>query len=327
MPTVETARGPVDVDDLGVTLMHEHVVNVNAEVNRDQPEMSIDGQREAALERVVRELQRVAAAGVRTFVDCSCYGHGRDMSFIEDVSKQVDLNIVVASGMYTFNDIPKMFHYRPPTVDSPRDALTELFVRDVRHGVAGTGIKAGIFKCATDKQGVTEGVERVLRAVAVAHRETGVPITTHTSIAERNGLDQQRIFAEEGVDLTRVIIGHCGDAHDFDYLRQLMDAGSYIGCDRFGLYLPGRLDLEGRVELVAHLCELGYAGQIVLSSDKTLWTDWWGTGHGLHIDEWHHTHIVDDVLPAMRKRGVTDEQIDQMMIENPRKIFSVQGSY
>jgi len=124
-----------------------------------------------------------------------------------------------------------------------------------------------------------------------------------TPTRKPGALEQQRIFAEEGVDLTRVIIGHCGDAHDFDYLRRLMDAGSYIGCDRFGLYLPGRLDLEGRVELVAHLCELGYAGQIVLSSDKTLWTDWWGTGHGLHIDEWHHTHIVDDVLPAMRKRG------------------------
>ncbi|MCW2494498.1 hypothetical protein [Jatrophihabitans sp.] len=326
-PTVQTVRGPVAVDDLGMTLMHEHIVNVNAEVNRDQPAMSIDGNRAAIFAEVVARLKDVAAAGISTLVDLTVPGHGRDVAFVQEVNRHVDLHIVAATGIYTFNEIPKMFHYRPPTPSSPRDALTELFVRDIRDGIAGTGVRAAIIKVATDRLGVTPDIDRVLRAAAVAHRETGVPITTHTAPAERTGLDQQRIFAEEGVDLSRVIIGHCGDANDQDYLRTLMDRGSLIGADRFGLYLPGRLGLPARVDIVADLCALGYSDRIVLAHDKTIYSDWWDDGWGPQVPEWTHTHISTAVLPALRERGVTEEQLDQMMVGNPRRVFAAQGGY
>src|SRR5215467_553844 len=113
--------------------------------------------------------------------------------------------------------------------------MVEMFVRDIREGIADTGIKAGILKCATDEPGVTKDVERILRATAQAHRRTGVPISTHTHAQRRVGLDQQRIFREEGVDLSRVDIGHSGDTTDLDYLEKLIAAGSYIGMDRFGI--------------------------------------------------------------------------------------------
>ena len=150
----------------------------------------------------------MAGAGVRTIVDATAVGHGRDTAFLAEVNAEVDLNIIVSTGVYTFNEVPKIFHYRGPTEAHPRDLLTELFVRDIRDGIAGTGIRAGIIKVATDAPGLTVDVERALRATAAAHRETGVPITTHTVVALRNGLDQQRVFAEEGVDLQRVVIGH-----------------------------------------------------------------------------------------------------------------------
>ena len=115
------------------------------------------------------------------------------------------------------------------------EIMTDMFVRDIEQGIADTGIKAGILKCATDEPGITPGVERVLRAVAQAHKRTGVPISTHTHAGLRRGLEQQRIFEEEGVDLSRVIIGHSGDSTDVGYLEELIAAGSYLGMDRFGI--------------------------------------------------------------------------------------------
>ena len=100
-------------------------------------------------------------------------------------------------------------------LDGP-ELMTEMFVRDIREGIAGTGVKAGILKCATDKPGMTPGVERILRAVAQAHKQTGVPISTHTHARTRRRLEQQEIFRQEGVDLNRVVIGHSGDNRKFD---------------------------------------------------------------------------------------------------------------
>jgi predicted metal-dependent phosphotriesterase family hydrolase len=158
-----------------------------------------------------------------TIVDPTVLGIGRNPPLVQRVAEQVDLNIVLATGVFTTNELPQYFHYRhmlrPP---EQGDVLVELFVRDIREGIKGTdGAKAAILKCAIDTPGLTADVERVLRATAVAHRETGVPITTHTDAASRGGLEQQRILAEEGVDLSRVIIGHCGDTGDIDYLEEL----------------------------------------------------------------------------------------------------------
>ena len=112
------------------------------------------------------------------------------------------------------------------------DHVADLFIRDITQGIGNSGVKAAIIKCATDEGGLTPGVERVLRACARTHRQTGVPITTHTHAPSFRGRDQQRVFEEEGVDLSRVIIGHCGDSTDLDYLKELMDRGSMIGMDR-----------------------------------------------------------------------------------------------
>ena len=327
MTTVDTVRGAVPVDELGFTLMHEHVVNVNPEIARDQPAMSIMEDRDALRREVVTELRRVAAAGVRTMVDATAVGHGRDTAFLVEVNAEVDLNIIVSTGVYTFNEVPKIFHYRGPTTAHPRDLLTELFVRDIRDGIAGTGVRAGIIKVATDAPGLTVDVERALRATAAAHRETGVPITTHSSVAHRNGVDQQRVFAEEGVDLRRVIIGHSGDSDDFDYLRRILDAGSLVGADRFGLYMPGRPSREQRLATVVRLCELGYADQVVLAHDKTIRTDWFFDESMVFPDEWHQTHLVDDVIPALLAAGVTPEQVHQMTVDNPRRVFATQEPY
>ena len=209
MPQVETVKGAVDTADLGRVLAHEHVANVTDWVQRDHPALSWSGRtREGVAAAIGRELARIKASGIDTLVDCTAMGHSRDVALVAAANAAVDINIVCATGLYTYDALPHFIERRPPsrTPDGAlEDVLVGMFLTDIREGIQGTSIKAGIIKCATDKLGVTPNIDRILRAVAAAHRASGVPITTHTDVATRNGLEQQRIFAEEGVDLSRVV--------------------------------------------------------------------------------------------------------------------------
>jgi phosphotriesterase-related protein len=305
--------------------MHEHIFVLSPEIMANYPQAWGDEDQRVA-DAVVR-LNELKARGVDTIVDLTVIGLGRYLPRVARVAAQTELNIVVATGVYTYNDVPMYFHFTGPgtVLDGP-EPMTELFVHDIEDGVAGTGVKAAILKCATDEPGVTPGVERVLRAVAAAHRQTGVPISTHTHAATRRGLEQQRIFEQEGVDLTRVVIGHSGDTTDIGYLEELIAGGSYLGMDRFGadVYLP----FEERVDTVAAMCERGHADKMVLSHDASCFIDWLPEDVvAVALPNWHYLHIHNDVLPALRQRGVTDEQIDTMLIHNPRKIFEAKGGY
>jgi phosphotriesterase-related protein len=325
VPLLNTARGAIDTADLGVTLMHEHVFIMTTEIMENYPEGWGDGARREA--DAIARLNELKARGVDTIVDLTVVGLGRYIPRIARIAEATELNIVVATGLYTYNDVPMYFHYLGPggALGGP-EIMTEMFVRDIEHGIADTGIKAAILKCATDEPGVTPGVERVLRAVAAAHRQTGVPISTHTHAESRRGLEQQRIFAEEGVDLSRVVIGHSGDTTDIAYLEELIAAGSYIGMDRFGVdvYLP----FEDRVQTVATMCERGHADRMVLSHDASCYFDALPEETlPVVLPNWHYLHIHNDVIPALKERGVTDEQLTTMLVDNPRRIFENQGGY
>ena len=322
---VDTVRGPISATELGVTLMHEHVFVLSPEIIANYPEGW--GEETVREQQAVDKLNALKAAGVDTIVDLTVIGLGRYIPRIQRVAMRTDLQIVVATGVYTYNDVPMYFHFSGPgtDMDGP-EPMVEMFVRDITEGIAGTGVKAAILKCATDEPGLTPGVERVLRAVAVAHRATGVPISTHTHARTRRGLEQQRVFAEEGVDLGRVIIGHSGDTTDLDYLEELIAAGSYIGMDRFGL--DNILGFEDRVDTVARMCARGHADKMVLAHDASCHIDWLPeSALPIVLPNWHFQHIHNDVLPALRERGVTEEQITTMLVDNPRAIFTHGGGY
>jgi phosphotriesterase-related protein len=139
-------------------------------------------------------------------------------------------------------------------------------------------------------------------------------------------VDQQRIFAEEGVDLSRVVIGHSGDTTDLDYLEELVAAGSYLGMDRFGV--DNILSFEDRVDTVVRMCERGHADRMVLAHDASCYIDWLPEAAlPVVLPNWHYLHISNDVLPALRQRGVTEDQITTMLVDNPRAIFSNGGAY
>jgi phosphotriesterase-related protein len=328
MPVVNTVTGPKDTSDLGPTLMHEHVFVLTPEVNRDYPELSWGGDgKDARVEQAIAKLQKAKAAGIDTIVDLTVMGMDRYVPNIQRVLASVDINVIVATGIYTYDHIPHFLEMRKPADGSSRDVMTDMFVKDITVGIADSGAKAAILKCCTDKPGVTPNIERILRAVAHAHRETGAPISTHSDANLQNGRDQQRIFAEEGVDLTRVVIGHSGDTKDFDYLQELMDRGSIIGCDRFGLYHANSLGFDDRVDVVVQLCARGYADRIVLSHDCSCYMDWLTNAVVTAQPKWELTHVPVDVVPALNERGVTETQVQQMLVGNPKRLFDKQGAY
>ena len=325
MPEIQTARGPIDAEQLGRVLMHEHVFIISPEMKDNVPEDW--GDEDDRVADAVGRLNALKAVGIDTILDPTALGLGRYVPRIARVAEQTDLNIVVATGLYTFNELEHYWGRRTPgSGPNGSDPMVNLFVKDITEGVAGTSIKAGIIKCATDRPGVTADVERVLRACAKAHRATGVSITTHTHAESKRGLDQQRIFKDEGVDLSRVVIGHCGDSTDLEYLEELIANGSTLGMDRFGI--DGYQPTPVRVQVVADLCRRGHADKLVLSHDASCYLDWIpGEIPPSTMPNWNYLHISRDVLPALREQGVTEAQIDLMLVENPRRILENGPAY
>lgn len=323
MPTVETVRGPVDADDLGRTYMHEHVFVLSPDVQQNYPDEW--GDEGARVDDAVAKLSALASVGVRTIVDPTVIGLGRYIPRIQAVAERVpDLNIVVATGCYTYHDVPFFFHHRTPDIrtllgkDEP-EVMVPMFVGDITEGIGGTGVRAGMLKCAIDEPGLTPGVERVMRAVARTHLATGCPITVHTHPGTRQGLVVQRVMAEEGVDPGAVVLGHSGDSDDVDHLSALAEAGFWLGMDRFGINLE--TTFEARADTVVELCRRGFAERMVLSHDAACYIDWIDPDALAFLPQWHYLHIEQDVLPYLREHGVTEAQITTMLVANPRRVL------
>jgi phosphotriesterase-related protein len=319
MGSIETVHGQVSERDLGATLMHEHIFIVNPELESNYPNPYWD--EDQAVQAARAGLTELAAKGISTVVDLTVAGLGRCIPRIQQVAEGLAINLVVATGYYTKRDLPAYFQMHGPgrPAGGP-EPLVEMFRTDIVEGIAGTGVKAGIIKVVTDIHGVTPDVRRVLEAAAIVSVETRTPITTHSSAAHRGGLEQQKIFAANGVELDRVVIGHCGDTTDVDYLCALMDNGSTIGLDRFGM--NAHVTAEERIQTLLELLERGYAGRIVLSHDAS----YFSTNQEPHVrahlhPDWKHTYIPDEILPTLRARGVEEHLVTQMLVDNPARIL------
>jgi phosphotriesterase-related protein len=324
MTTVQTARGPVDSSELGRTYMHEHVFVLTPDVQQNHPEHWGDEDQRVA--DAVDKLRALAAQGVRTIVDPTVIGLGRYVPRIARIAEQVpELNIVVATGVYTYDSVPWFFRHRGPALNAALgtevpDPMVDMFVRDITEGITGTQVRAAMLKCAIDDKGLTPGVERVMRAVAQAHHRTGVPVTVHTHPHSQQGLQVKRVLCEqEGVDPTRIVLGHSGDTTDCDHLAALADEGFVLGMDRFGINLD--TTFEARADTLVEMVRRGYAERMVLSQDASCYFDWIEPDVMAFLPQWHYLHIHDEVLPYVRDKGVTDEQLDTMLVEVPRRFF------
>jgi len=320
---VQTFRGPVAAGDLGTTLVHEHLFVGHQELDLNFPHPEWD---EATLvDTAVAGLEDLWDLGIRTVVDLTVLGLGRDVARVARVAERTRVNLVGSTGYYTADVLPAYFQTHGPglLVGGP-DPLEEMFVGDIERGMAGTGIRAGMLKVVTDEPGLTPDVCRVMGAAATAHQQTGVPITTHTHAPSRNGRDQLKFLVARGVAPERVVIGHSGDSEDLDYLRELMDAGATIGMDRFGM--EHVLADERRVRTVLELLPLGYADRMVLSHDAAFFSrvtppSW----RAAHTPYWRMDTLPRRIVPQLLAGGATEEDIGQMMVRNPARLLDPGG--
>ena len=315
MPTVQTVQGAVEADELGLTLVHEHVRFRDEAVAAEWPGRYDE---QAELGAALEEVNAAKARGVKTIVDPTAMFGGRDVRFMKRVADETGVQIVPCTGIYTYDPLPQYFQNRDA------DAIADHFISDIQGGIQGTDIRAAFLKCAADAPGVTENVEKIHRAVARASLQTGAPIMAHSMPAVATGPRQVEIFKEEGVDLGRVQIAHCGDSEDVGYIEGLIEQGVYVGLDRYGIEII--LPIEKRNATTAELLRRGHAERLMISQDACATLDWYPPemdamlrSQGA-VHNWTMTLVFDEVVPALREQGVLDdESFNTIFVENPKR--------
>ncbi len=318
---VQTVSGRCAPAELGVTLMHEHLLIgwPGWEAHAGDDRAARRGRKGLCVERM-RELHGL---GVRTLLDPCPIDLGRDVELMAEVAETSGVRIVCATGLYKEDQgAPAYFKFRTQFGDAQQE-MTDLFVRELSEGIGETGIRAGVIKVATGAHRITPYEEAVLRAAARAHRATGAPITTHTDEGTM-GVEQLAILTGEGVASSAIVVGHSCGSSNLDYHLAMLDRGAYLGFDRFGLELlhPDRARLAALIGLLG----VGFERQIVLSHD-TVWC-WRGRAPVLPatvMPDWRPTYVLEKVIPRLREAGVAQAKIDTMLIENPRRYFAEAG--
>ncbi len=307
---VQTVLGSVAVEQLGVTLSHEHVFVVMGEDNHHYPWMF---DLEATRAIAVREVGEAKAGGIDTMIDLTTPDLGRDVEFVWEVARATGMHIVVATGIW--RDVPRSFWARDI------DKIADIFVREIEVGIGATDIKAGVIKVANDAEGVTPEAERVLRGAARASKRTGCPISTHHWAPERVGTRQVQIFEDEGVPMHHVCIGHSADSTDVAYLESLLERGVYLSMDRYP-GADGRPDWQQRNKTVKALIDGGWAHRLMLGHDYAPAPVSAGSERAASSEPTRYLFVSTVALPALRKDGVSDETIDLMMRDVPRRFLT-----
>jgi phosphotriesterase-related protein len=310
MATVQTVLGPMDANNLGVTLSHEHVLVSMGEDNHHYP-WRFDW--EATRDNTVRELKEAKNGGVDSIIDLTTPDLGRDVDFVRDVAAASGVNVVVATGIW--RDVPRSFWARD------LDEIASIFVREIEVGIGKTVIKAGAIKVANDIGGVNPEGERILRGAARALKQTGCPISTHHWAPEQVGTRQIEVFKEEGAPMDRICIGHSADTTDVAYLETLLNAGVYLSMDRY----PGggdRPDWRARNATVKALIDKGWAHRLMLGHDYAPAPILKGTQPPDHSQPTRYIFVNNIAIPALKEAGVSKADIHTMMVEVPRRFLT-----
>ena len=320
---IQTVTGSITPAELGRTLAHEHLLigypGWEADTIRRGPS------RAEALARCLDKVAEMKAHGVRSMIDPCPNDLGRDVGFMAEVAARTGLQIICATGLYKEDEGGAAYWKFRGNFGGNAASIAELFIHELTKGIGDTDIKAGIIKVATGHGAISAYERMILEAAAMASRETGAPITTHTD-AGLLGDEQQEILTSLGVPAHRIVIGHsCGSA-DHAYHMKILAGGSYLGFDRFGILVLQ--DDEVRVRSLLKLLAAGKEKQIVVSHDSV----WCWRGEPIPDEDdprlaelmaiWTPSHFFERIVPRLKAGGATDSQITTMLEENPRRFFA-----
>jgi len=316
---IQTTTGTATPEELGRTLIHEHVLvgYPGWELDAKAPRFK----RDEAMARAIDQMQELQDLGVATFVDPCPMDLGRDVEFLAELSQKSGMRIVCTTGAY-FEAEGNTFTFR----QLPVEEITEIYLKEIEEGVGETGIRAGAVKIATGSRVVSEYERKLVTAGARAARETGVPLISHTQEATC-GHDQIDIVTAEGVSTDRLLVGHSDGTADHWYQRSLAERGAYVGFDRFGisLFQPD----EVRIRNVLKLADAGHLERILLSHDSI--ACWLGRPVPFAnsfeellamLPNWRSTFIFREVVPKLIEGGLSQADVDTILVENPRRLFA-----
>jgi phosphotriesterase-related protein len=332
--SVITVRGPIEAAELGVTDIHEHILcdfSRNHEPDPARPELAkarvgfdtigLLTHNPLAIpdnliledeQLAVAELTTYRSAGVRSVVEVTTRELGRDPLALRRISEATGLHIVACTGHYIHDFLP------PGHAKKSVDELAESMSREILEGIDDSGVRAGIVGELGTSERIYPEEERALRAAARVNRSLGVPLMVHTDPQSRMALEALEILRSEGADPAKVSICHTDSAFLEDtYLEAILATGAFIELDTFGEnfclhpnYGPSDLD---RVKLLARLIDRGYVRQIMLASDVCLKCRLHAYGG------WGYDHLLANAVPAMRRYGITDEDLDTLFVANPQR--------
>lgn len=345
--SVMTVMGKIDAKDLGVTATHEHIImdttmyfhepdaankkmiaNKKIDSMRDLGRLALnpacmrDNMLLGDLRLQTEEIKEFKKAGGRSVVDLTLEGIGRDVLALKDIAFETGLNIVTATGYYVVASHPSYVR------ESSVEELSRIMLDEIRNGIDKTGIKPGIIgEIGTDYE-IHPDEMKVLKAGAIAQKESGLPITVHINLWSENGLEVLDVFKAENIKPERICICHVDGECRMDYICKLLDAGVYIEFDNFGkqyTILDTKSIQKGefgvfvsdrqRIETLMELLEKGYEKQILLSCDvclKTLLHEYGG---------WGYDHVLSNIIPDLLYNGVPQSKIDAMTIKNPERFL------
>ena len=302
---IQTVLGPIEASELGVTMAHEHLSVDLGSVRGDTDSVFSD----SPLLR--SEMERLRDAGVASVVEVSCIDMGRNVCALADIARATGLNIICSTGFY-------LEKYHPAWLaDASVEAIADTFRAEFADGIDGTGIKPGVIgEVAGEKTQITPSEAKVMRAAACVAAEVGCAVTTHCQLGCM-ALEQAELLLSEGIDAGKIVLGHLDLANDLDYYRRVLALGVSIGFDTCGktAYLAD----EDRARNLAALAAEGHAGQIVLSTDISRRSYMHAKGG------YGYTAAIDRVLPMARELGLSHENANKMLVENPARIFDIEG--
>ncbi|HEX4340149.1 MAG TPA: hypothetical protein VH062_29780 [Polyangiaceae bacterium] len=321
MEWVNTVTGKTKSEALGLTLVHEHLLI-------GYPGWFMDALappfvRADALSKAVDRMAELRGLGVSTFLDPCPMDLGRDVEFMADVAQRSGMQIVCATGAYKQNEgLTYTFGALP------LEEITAIYVKELTEGIGTSGIRAGIVKVASGSGKISDYERKLITAGGRAAAQVGVPVLTHTDDASC-GLEQIDLLVAQGVPAHRILVGHSDGRDDHAYHRSLADRGAYVGFDRFGIetLIPD----EKRIESVVRMVEAGYASSVCLAHDSIcsfLGRPIFG-GHlvltpqmvEMALPNWNPTHLFKRIIPELTARGVTEQQLKTIFVENPRRYF------
>jgi phosphotriesterase-related protein len=309
---IHTANGSVAPHHLGRTLMHEHLTTAKAGWQSD-PHL-VGPKRADMIAECVDRIEELKSAGFTSLIDPCPIDLGRDAALSAEVAARTGFNIVVATGFFGSQLGAPYWRSRQSLQADFVQRTADIFIGELTAGIDDTGIKAGVIKIATETSVMTAYEKAVLTAAAIASNATGAPITTHTDAVL--GDQQVDLLKGFGVPAHRIIVGHSCCSRDHAYHLQIVERGAYIGFDRFGysMILPD----EVRVASLAAVLAKGHIQRVVVSTDSV-----WCSRGTPEISRMNSSmNFTRIIVPLLKRAGISDAEIDVMVVDNPRRYFS-----